>query len=206
MRNIKKKVMIASFFAVLMLMLPFSAIAGQDEVVDSLDTYNKSEAEVSASSIENRLNELYNKIEDIKDEELRELIQTTVNEMLECDLDSSVTELETLLAEMGGSIGVSGSQQVPGGYVPVPPNGGDPPQDLWGLITYLLELIVAYILTGIQTIIYEIYYVVVELYYGVVDVINTIGNIFDNITDLTLSTRLAIYSITSPIQLHGSTS
>ena len=183
MRNIKKKVMIASFFAILMLMLPFSAVVGQDEAVDSLDTYNKLEAEVSASSIENRLNELYNKIEEIKDEELRELMHTIVNEILECDLEFSIAELEVLLVEMGVSMGVSGSQQVSiGGYVPVPPSGGDPPQDLWDLITYLIELIVEYILTGIQTLIYEIYYVVVELYYGVVDVINTIGNIFDNIT------------------------
>jgi len=178
MRNIKKKVMIASFFAILMLMLPFSAVAGQDDVLDSLETYNKLEAEVSASSIENRLNELYNKIEEIKDEELRELMQTIVNEMLECDLDSSMLELETLLVEMGGSMGVSGSQQVP-----VPPNGGDPPQNLWDLIVWILEAIVEYLRTGVNALIWEIFYAFVDLRNGVKDIFNGIGNILDNITD-----------------------
>lgn len=51
MRNIKKKIMIATFFAVLMLMVPLSAVTGTDEMIEKLESKDEKQ-EFSSTVIE----------------------------------------------------------------------------------------------------------------------------------------------------------
>ncbi len=178
----KRKVIIASFFAVLMLMVPFSAVAGEGDIVDKLSSREETDACALASNLETRLNELYDRLEDIEEQELQDAVRETIDMLLENDLEASIASLETVFESQGGSL-VPESQEIIGSIPSIPQGGpgGDMPTNLFELIVWILEAVVEYLITGVQTLIYQIYDAVVYLVEGVKQAINATEDIVDAI-------------------------
>ncbi|MBN2066540.1 MAG: hypothetical protein JW771_07020 [Candidatus Thermoplasmatota archaeon] len=183
MDNTKKKVIIASLFAILMLMVPFSAVAGEGDVLEELSSREETDACSLAANLEERLNVLYDRLEEVEEKELRDTIRSTIDAMLEGDLETSIVNMREVFESQDGDI-LYGSQQMMEELSSIPANGGgggDLPDNLFELIVWILEAIVEYLITGVQTLIYQIYDAVATLVEGVKQAINVTGDIVDTI-------------------------